>query len=186
MARDLSGLILAGGRSRRFGSDKALATLDGLTFIARVYEALAPLCDEVLVGVGTEQRSYALPGPARFVRDRASIGPLGGLESGLAEAAAPWLLVVTCDLPYLRTDVLRALADARGAAVDAIVGVTPDGRRHPLCSCYHRGVLPMLREQIAGHRLAVHALLDRLAVREVPAPADALRNVNTPADLKAD
>lgn len=67
--------------------------------------------------------------------------------------------------------------------MDAVVGVTPDGRRQPLCACYHWRVLPIVREQLDREHYAMHALLDRLTVYSVPVPAEALRNVNTLDDL---
>lgn len=152
--------------------------------IARVYTAVAPLCAEVLVGVDTPGRTYLLPGPTRFVADRVpGAGPLAGLHAGLAESTTPWLIAIACDLPALTADALRTLVAARSDDADAILAVTPDGRRHPLCACYHRSIASLIAEQLARGHYAMHALLDRLSVREVVVSAEALRNVNTPSDL---
>ncbi len=183
MPSDVTGLILAGGRSRRFGSDKAVALVEGVPMIERVYHALAPLCP-VLVSVAAPGRTYPLPGPARLVADRVpGAGPLGGLGAGLAASATPWVLVVACDLPFVATEALRALLAPGRDGFDATVALTPDGRRQPLCACYRRSVSPVVAEQLAEGNYAMHALLDRLTVREVEVPAEALRNVNAPADL---
>lgn len=184
MADELTGLILAGGQSRRFGSDKALAEIDGVSFIGRVYEALAPLCTEVLVSVGINARTYPLPGPARFITDRTpDAGPIAGLEAGLAEAWAPWTLAVACDLPFMTSDVLLSVADMRHSTLEAVVGSTPAGQLQPLCSCYHQSVLPTLRGQLRRREYALHKLVRLLRTQTASVPASALRNVNTLDDL---
>ena len=184
MATDLTGLLLAGGRSRRFGSDKALAEIDGVSLIARSYAALAPLCTEVLVGVGPDERVYPLPGPARIVTDGVpDAGPLAGLAAGLAALRTPWLLVIACDLPFVTLGVLRSVAEARRGDLDAVVGSTPDGRSQPLCACYSHSVLPAIRSQLENGDYALYKLLTRLRTATVPVPHDALRNINTPGDL---
>lgn len=184
MYPDLTGLLLAGGRSRRFGADKACVEVEGRAMIGRVYEALAPLCVEVLVSVADASTAYPLSGPARSVVDRApDAGPLAGLDAGLAASATPWLLAIACDLPFLTTAALRLLVMARSEEVDAVVAVAPDGRMQPLCACYHRRVQPTVADQLAAGDRAMHALLDRLTVPTVQLSAEALRNVNTPRDL---
>ncbi len=184
MRPDLTGLLLAGGRSRRFGTDKALASVEGRAMIERVYDALAPLCTEVLVSVRDAGTTYSLPGPARFVADRVpNAGPLAGLAAGLAASETPWLLVVACDLPFLTTAALRSLVEARTDVVEAVVAVTPDGWNQPLCACYHRRVQPVAEEQLAAGKRALYAFLGRLTVCTVPLPDEPLRNVNARSDL---
>ena len=106
-----------------------------------------------------------------------------GSTPGSTRRRRTWLLAVACDLPFLTTDALRSLAEARREETDAIVAVAPDGRWQPLCACYHRRVHPAVEAQLASGDRAMHALLDRLTVRTVALPDDALRNVNTPRDL---
>lgn len=184
MGNDVSGLILAGGLSQRFGLDKALAEVEGVPMITRVYNALAPLCSEILISVGSEPRTYELPGPARRITDRVPrAGPLGGLDAGLAEATTPWVLAVACDMPHLTTDVLRAVIEARRPSLDVVVGSTPDGRLQPLCACYLRTVLPTIQRQLVQKHYALHSLLSHLKLLTVHVPTEALRNMNSPEDL---
>ena len=185
-APDVTALILAGGRSRRFGSDKARHEVEGRSMIARVYEAAAPLSRRVLVGVGGAAPRYDVPGPVQYVTDRhAEAGPLAGLQAGLLAAETPWLLALACDLPFLTTAALRTLLAARSPDADAVVAETPDGRRHPLCACYRRRILPAVEAQLAAGAFALHALLEKAAVLYVPLPEQPLRNVNARADLAA-
>lgn len=180
---EVTGLILAGGRSRRFGRDKALAEVEGVPMIVRAHAALDPLCQTVLVATGERPRAY--PVAARVVTDAVpDAGPLAGLSAGLAAAEAPWLLALACDLPFVTAAALRPLLDAAADGVDAAVAVDAAGRRHPTCALYRvASVRGVADEQLAQRALALRALLDRLRVREVALGAVALRNVNAPTDL---
>ncbi|SDQ60700.1 molybdenum cofactor guanylyltransferase [Natronobacterium texcoconense] len=117
--RALSGVIIAGGHSTRFGDgDKALADLAGTPMIRRVVDRLATVTDEVVVNCRDEQREAidaALEGcepDVRFaidpVEDR---GPLAGIRTGLEAASREYAAVVACDMPFLDPALLELLAD---------------------------------------------------------------------------
>lgn len=185
-AHDLTALILAGGTSTRFGADKARHRVAGRAMIGHVLDAVAAVADTVLLSVGAGGETFEeMPAAIRRVRDHyEDAGPLAGLHAGLLAAETPWLLVVACDMPFITTDVLHTLLDARSPDADAVVARTPDGRSHPLCACYHRRVLPTVEAHLAAGTLAMHALLDPLKnVRYVDLPAAPLRNVNRVSDL---
>jgi molybdopterin-guanine dinucleotide biosynthesis protein A len=105
----LSGVILAGGKSRRMGRDKSLLTLQGETLAARTVRTLAPLCDDLILVTNT---------PEPFAGLSASLtgdvipggGALSGIHAGLAAARHEWALVVACDMPFLNLDLLRYMA----------------------------------------------------------------------------
>lgn len=180
---DVTGLILAGGHSRRFGRDKALAEVNGVPLVALVYAAIAPHACEVLIATGATARTY--PVPARVVLDAApESGPLGGLVAALAAARTPWLLVAACDLAGLTAPALAPLLAAPDTPADVLVATDADGRRQPVCALYRVAtVAPHAAAHLASGCLALHVLLDVLDVREVPLDPAALRNANTPGDL---
>lgn len=183
----VAGLIVAGGASRRFGRDKARHPIDGIPMIARVYSALAAVANPVVVSVGMSDASYAdvLPEDIEHVHDRhADAGPLAGLDAGFHALDSVWVLVAACDMPYVTADGFRSLLPAHSEPADAIVGGSPDGQRHPLFACYRRTpTLQAIDQCLLGNTYALHALLDRLAVREVPVSSRIVRNVNHPHDL---
>ena len=185
MVDGCTALLLAGGQSRRFGTDKASALIDGTPMIGRVFAAVRPVCTEVLVSVGAEDRPLPVPKGLPHLLDRhRDIGPLGGLHVGLHAAKKPWLLAVACDLPFLTSNALRVLLAARSEEADAIVARDGDGRLHPLCSAYRCAPLrSAVDEQILAGRFALYALLDRLSVVPVDLPDSVLRNVNRPEDV---
>ena len=178
---DVTGLIVAGGSSRRFGTDKALAVVDGRPLIAHVHAALAPLCHETLVATGPTPRSYPVPG--RVVVDPVPDGgPLAGLVAGLSEMRTPWLLAVAADLPHVTVGVLLSLLERAGEG-RVVVAVDAEGRRQPLCAVYPASVRDAAVAQLSGADVSMRAVLRRLQVREVPVSDAALRNVNRLADL---
>ena len=177
-------LLLAGGKSRRFGQDKARAVVNGRTMIEHVYEVVAQVAGPVLVSVADEKTRYPLPETVRYFVDRhANIGALAGLHAGLVAAQTPWLLAVACDMPFLTVEALRKLLEARTEDAEAVVAVSPGGQRHPLCACYRRSVLAQVEAQIENKSYALHALLDQLRTVEVALPAEVVRNINRPSDL---
>ncbi|MET3709664.1 molybdopterin-guanine dinucleotide biosynthesis protein A [Sphingomonas trueperi] len=128
------GAILAGGLSRRFGSDKALAPLDGRALIDHVAAALAPHCDGVIL-CGRAGEGGVPDRPA------AGLGPLGGLNAALHEAAARGaarVLVAPCDTPLLPAALLEALVAHDGSCFVAqlpVLGIW-DAALAPLCDAY--------------------------------------------------
>ena len=105
--RRLTGILLVGGSSSRFGSPKALATIDGETFAARAWRLLGDTCEE-RIAVGKTSDALALPFP---VVDDGTIvrAPIAGVVAGLRAAAHDTALVLPVDLPWLTGEALLAL-----------------------------------------------------------------------------
>ena len=150
---ELSGGILAGGHSSRFGSNKALFSPDGETLIERAAGLLRPLCTQVFVSA-----SHANASAYRFlgldiVEDlHADCGPLGGLEALLTQCTTPWMLVLTCDMPYIYRDALQTMvrfpqsSEALGATIQAFAWKRKiEGSISPFPLLIKRSVLPLLQ-----------------------------------------
>ncbi|MBI5652762.1 MAG: molybdenum cofactor guanylyltransferase [Chloroflexi bacterium] len=102
----VSGVILAGGKSRRMGRDKAFIKFDGKPIIARVIERIQPLCSELII-VANDRDAYA-SFDAQIISDvYPGKGSLGGLYTGLHAARTDYVLAVACDMPFLNRDLLR-------------------------------------------------------------------------------
>ena len=182
---EVTAAVLCGGRSSRFGADKALHVIGGRTLLDRVLASLAPAQERLLVG-----RPYPIDG-ARFVPDlRQGQGPLGGLETALEAAASAWLALAACDLPCLTTGFWRLLCShARDGR--AVVVRDPQGRLEPLATLYPRSALTEARARLDGGLLDMQGLLHALPLveidrREVEAACgrSVLSNVNRPDDLR--
>jgi len=175
-------LILAGGQSRRMGSDKSLLALDGQTLLARAvaFWQAQERIDAVLVAAGTEEHLSDLPDGAIPIYDLfPGAGPMAGLHAAFAQTDAEVLYVSAVDMPYLTADALLPVPEG-----DAAVYVK-DGRPDPLFGVYRRSCLPALTAALKAGRRKMSALLDTLTVeyRELPdGLASVLENLNTRAD----
>jgi molybdopterin-guanine dinucleotide biosynthesis protein A len=119
MAQASAGIILAGGHSRRMGTDKALLEIDGETLLGRTVRVVSAVVREVLI-VGRTELPPGLGEVAAMEDAYPGIGPLGGIAFGLEQMEAEQALVVACDLPFLRTEVLQMLLDL-APGYDAVV-----------------------------------------------------------------
>lgn len=204
------GAILAGGRSRRFGSPKAGAPFLGEPMVLRPLRALARVAARVavvgrpaeltdLVGRGalaaaaSEGAPDLVPRPApHIVPDIVpDAGPLGGLHAALLaarDAGAEAVLLVGCDMPLVSPGLLAAVA-RQGRAGDRPAAV-PRGD-HPLCGWYRVDCLRLVQERLHGPDRSLHGLLDAVGAWRIPLSrlgADAavrVRSANTPDDLAA-
>jgi molybdopterin-guanine dinucleotide biosynthesis protein A len=190
MAGPLTGVVLAGGASRRMGRNKALLELDGTPLIELVIERLGQACDEVLVVAG-DPHPYAGLG-ARPVEDRfPDVGVLGGIHAGLDAAVHPLAVIVGCDMPFLDPHLLRAFG-AWAEGYDVAV-YRHQGYVEPLHGAYRRTCLPAVEAAIRAGRRRIISFFPRVRVRyvtpeEVTAvdpQAHSFRNVNTPEEWRA-
>jgi molybdopterin-guanine dinucleotide biosynthesis protein A len=173
--RGLTGVLLLGGASRRFGSPKALAELRGETLAERGWRLLGEACDERLA-VGKPADGLALPFP--LVDDGTETRhPAAGIVAGLRAAAYEVCVVLPVDCPSVQPGSLRALGEA---CADAATPATDD----PLPAAYRRTALPAL-ERCLAQGLPLAAALSELDVHTVEIDRWELENVNVPADLEA-
>ncbi|MDY3282168.1 molybdopterin-guanine dinucleotide biosynthesis protein B [Dysosmobacter sp.] len=182
-------VILAGGESRRMGTDKGALTLEGQRFLDRVAGELA-LWPERLVSVRAPEDAPACPGFTPVADRFPGCGPLGGLHAALSACRSDWLLAVACDMPLFRRELGEFLALFPSPAADACVPVDRAGRVHPLCALYGKSALPVLEAQLRRGDYRLTSALDRLRVRYVPLGHSAfgdetVANINTRADYLA-
>lgn len=188
MAQQMSGLVLAGGASRRMGRDKAQIVLDGEPLVVRAVRLLSQVASEVLVASGDGRRLDHLGFPQ--VRDAVpDAGPLAGIVAGLEAAAHPLVGVLAVDMPDASPAVLALLTTLwRGEA--AVVPVV-DGRIEPLHAVWSRAAGPALAGFLAEGGRSVTGALDIVGARFVEAgewavahPAGTFAsNLNAPRDL---
>lgn len=175
MARpDLTGILLVGGASTRFGSPKALARLNGDTLAERAWRTLGEACSHRLaVGKAEELVQLDLPLLDDGTEVRAA---MAGLVAGLRAAPTDVSVVVPVDMPLVTPGLLLELADA---CADAAVPQTG-----PLPGAYRKGALSVLERRLAEGRYALREALDELDTRRLEIDDSFLVNVNTKDELR--
>lgn len=202
---ELTAIVLAGGKSSRMGSDKALLPIKGVPLLQQVCQTaescanivyvvtpwperyqhlLLPDCQlvkEVFLSSEKEstENSILLPTPH-------SQGPLVGFAQGLAKVKTEWVLLLACDLPRLQVEVLQAWAAGLDNVEDEAIAALahhPKGWE-PLCGFYRRRCLPQLLGFINQGGRSFQQWLNQYSVKVLPLPApEMLFNCNTPEDL---
>jgi molybdenum cofactor guanylyltransferase len=151
----IAAFILAGGASRRMGTDKSQLRLEQQTFTERIAETLLQITNSVSV-VGRDSDEFSLPSVADVYP---KWGALAGIHAALAACSREWAIVVACDLPFFTSELFSYLAGQR-MDHEAVVPVQEDGRPQPLAALYR--VDPCLRRATdlieAGRRRPVDLL----------------------------
>lgn len=190
--------ILAGGKSSRMGTDKALLEFEGKQFITQIAEELSWFDERIIARGGNSRLEGELEREWTVIPDfYPDHGPIGGLHAALSACESDALFVVTCDMPLIESELVRELCnfmqetdfdEKRVDAYDVVISVGEGGKIHPLCGVYRKSVLPVLEEQILSGRNRVMEALKRLRVNYVtvdsPAGARQLANINTPQDYE--
>lgn len=194
------GAVLAGGRSRRMGTDKALIEIDGRSLVARAVEALAAAGATTVLIVGGAEiellsacESGSVTAPVRWMPDpMPGLGPLAGLVAALAgarEHAASVVAILPCDLVSPSSvdvaavvEALVLTAEGQAAAAGAVAVV--DGRRQWLVSAWSPSALEPLRSALdSGERAIRRAVADLRIVDVAEVSSAAAADVDTPEDL---
>jgi molybdopterin-guanine dinucleotide biosynthesis protein A len=172
--RELTGVLLVGGASTRFGSPKAVASFDGETLAQRAWRLLGDACDE-RIAVGKHADGLELP--FELVDDDTDVrAPIAGVVAGLRAAAYDTVVVIPVDMPHLTAGSLHELA-----AACRQVAVPHTG---PLPGAYRRTALPALEHALATGELSLRDAIRDLDVATVDLDASVLLNVNTPDDVR--
>jgi molybdenum cofactor guanylyltransferase len=212
----VSGVVLAGGGSKRFGSDKRLAIVNGSSLLAGACSKMsAVLGAGARIGVSISAEGTS----AHFFRDvlvpalrgsdltasnyslipdkHGDSGPLGGILSAHAELDTEWLLVLPVDLPNVSIESLLAILSIISKPGQpsslAVIAEGPDGQLQPLVGCFNKSIIPYIKTAVSGGNLSVRRLLDSLERLPDHAPVVRhkvsefeLHNVNFAGDVRTD
>jgi len=192
METEVTGILLAGGKSRRMGEDKRHLLVGEQTLLERGLAVLHSVFQEVLVVIA--QNSPPLGIDVRVVRDLVpDCGSLGGLYTGLIQATSPCIFVVACDMPFLNQGVIAQFTSRRGTA-DIVMARLAD-RLHPMHALYSKRCLPVLEQMIQARKLKIQELVSQPSLRvqyvtetdlsSIDPSGRSFYNVNTLEDLDA-
>lgn len=190
MAAAFSGIVLAGGLSKRLGTDKTLVEFGGQTLLGLTVERLRKITSDIVIACGAGPRPGWPDIPVGYAVDRhRSRGPLSGLDAGLRAIGNQGAIVVACDMPFLNPSLLRYMATLLEDH-DAVVPVV-GGRRHALHAAYSRRCLPIIEDLLVTGG-SMRDLLTRVDtwtlsasdVREMDPEGHSCFNLNSPEDLR--
>lgn len=188
LGQPIWGVVLAGGRGRRFGgADKGLQCLEGVPLARRVALALAPQVTALAINANRHGDIYGAWGYPVFGDQRPDYpGPLAGLLEALGRSPYPWVAAAPCDTPFLPPDLVARLAQALEENPGEIAAVRSGGREHPLCCLCPTSLAAPLAAYLDGGGQRVLSWLASRATRWVEFPdPDNFRNLNTPTELAA-
>jgi molybdopterin-guanine dinucleotide biosynthesis protein A len=190
-------VVLAGGKSKRMGKDKAFLTYCGRSFVEIVVEKALKVSVKVVVCIGSKDRGMfeaLLPRNVLVVNDRVNLGtPLSGVLTGFEVVDVDYAALVGCDMPLIREEVLTHLASlARGHS--AAIPRWPSGEAEPLLAVYNVGeTLDASRRAVSDGKLGLKHLFEYLAdvlyvdvnsLKRFDARLESLKNINTPQDYQ--
>lgn len=186
-ARDITGVILAGGQGKRLGGvDKGLVPLQGKPLIEHVIAALQPQVGSLLISANRNREiysAYGFPVVADVIGDYD--GPLAGMLSAMRAAGTPFILTAPCDAPRLPADLAQRLSGALAHAnADAAVAAS-GGRMQPVFALLHCSLADVLQRSLEAGERGVGEWLRRQQAVAVEFPdSAAFQNINTEADLR--
>ncbi|ERN43138.1 molybdopterin-guanine dinucleotide biosynthesis protein A [Rubidibacter lacunae KORDI 51-2] len=190
----IAAVVLAGGRSRRMGEDKALLVARDKPLLQHVCEVAIAVAQPVAVVAAEPERYRAIvPSGCQLVAEQPGFeGPLVGFARGLAavraDADVDWVLALACDLPCLDASAVREWQLQLSALPDdrlAFLPRHPEGWWEALCGFYRGSCLPSLQAYAAAGGRSFQGWLDRCSVAELPVRDRAqFLNCNTPEDLE--
>lgn len=180
-------IILAGGKSKRMGFNKAFAEINGKSLIAIIIERLSPLADEIII---SGEKNVFRHLPYKIIPDDIpGCGAIGGTQACLNAAKNNTNIIIACDMPFVSRDLMLALLNRNFE--DCIVAKENE-QIHPLVGIYRKSCLPVIHQCIDKKEFTMQVLLKKLKtsyfdISTHPAFAnkDLLININTFAVLKA-
>lgn len=185
--KDVTGIILAGGASSRMGRDKGLCVFKGKPLINYAFEVLTPLCNEILIS-SNNLAEYKKFGYQVVGDEYKNIGPMGGIYSGLLKSTSKKNLIISCDTPFLSTQLLEYILK-NSDNFDIVVPEHGDSFIETLAAYYSSDIISSLRNfiQTKDYKLLnffKEVRFKRVKVDDLPYyTKDIFRNLNTPADL---
>lgn len=163
---EITGIVLSGGKSSRLGTEKGLARYGGKPLVTYSIDALKPLCGEILLSANNELENYKKFGLEIIQDEIKGIGPMGGLLACLKKSQSRYNLVLSCDIPFVETDLLRYLL-TQIENYQVVAPVHGEGLIEPLCGFYNTNVISELEKSVHSGNLKLMDFLDKINLKKV-------------------
>lgn len=182
--KNITGIILAGGKSSRMGTDKGLLKLNKKPFVQHSIDALKPLVSEILIV--SDNSDYDEFGYKRVEDIIKSAGPVSGIYSGLEASKTKYNLMLSCDIPMINTEVLQKLIDATDDTSD-IIQAESNGKTMPLIALYKKHIKDTFKNFLEQDERRLRVVIKACNYKNVvldEAYQSTTLNVNTKEELK--
>ncbi len=183
--KDITGIILAGGKSSRMGTDKGFIELDDTTFISLIINAMKPLVNEIIiVSNNPEYDAFGYKRINDLIKDS---GPLAGLYSGLYHSKTENNLVLSCDVPLIKTFVLEQLINFDNDNFD-VVQLQNQGKTMPLIAMYKKQCLHKCLELLDNNERRLRVAVAQLNTKTINNDSEwnqYVKNINTTSQFNA-
>ncbi len=161
--KNITGVILAGGKSSRMGTDKGVLELNGKKIIEHIIFSIQPIVDEIIIISNTNNYDYlGLKVYNDIIKDR---GPLAGIHTALTYTSTEKNLIVSCDTPFINSELLSYLVDNAGRCEVAIP--IHKGNTEPLCAIYSKKCVDRFEELISKNVLKMHNVFHHFITKEI-------------------
>lgn len=181
----ITGIILAGGKSSRMGGDKVLLEIDGQTLLSRAVEFCKTFCDELVISSNNPE--HKMNGCKRVADEIKDCGPMGGVYSCLNQSQNEWNFVLSVDTTFVVKEfvdfLLKGIED-----FDAVVP-THSGRKEPLIAVYKKKILPKVKSQLESGNYKMNFLLKGVKTNFIESDhwerkyPQLFYNINSPEDF---
>ncbi|WP_242157613.1 molybdenum cofactor guanylyltransferase [Aestuariivivens sediminis] len=182
--KNITGIILAGGKSSRMGTDKGLLEINQKPFVTHIADALQPLVSEIMIV--SDNSKYDVFGYRRILDVFKDSGPLDGVYSGLKASKTEYNLVLSCDIPLIKTIVLKQLIDSIDATND-VFQIESNGKTMPLVALYKKTCFRTFQELLVNHEKRLQFAVNQCKVKNIKLKHrydHTITNVNTKQEFK--
>jgi len=187
MLNNITGIILAGGKSTRMGTDKGLLKFEGETYIQILLRRLSGLFSDLII-IANRVDLYERYGFPVFPDRIADCGPLGGLYTGLLASGTLYNFMIACDMPFIKQELIEFIV----SEIDGSDVVIPkrNGRPEPLCAIYSKRCIGNIKEQLDKNNFKMTDFIRNMRIREI-SEEETLQfdhdemsfiNINTPSE----
>lgn len=182
---NITGIILAGGKSARMGTDKGFVMLNSKTFIAHIIDVLKPMVNDIVIV--SNNSDYDVYNLSRIDDIFENAGPLAGLYSGLKHSKSEFNLVLSCDVPLISNKVLNKLIEEFDKKMD-VIQIQCQGKTMPLIAIYKKQCSKTLLELLHKGERRLQMAVEHLNTKTITLDHDLeyhVKNINTTEELKA-
>jgi len=179
-----TGIILAGGKNSRMGQDKGFLMLSGKTFTQHIIEALEPVVGTIMiVSDNSDYDDFKLKRVVDIMEDS---GPLAGVYTGLYHSETENNIVLSCDVPLVKTAVLNKLIEGFETEKD-VIQIECEGKSMPLIALYKKQCMHHFLKRLQDGERRLQSAINEMNVKTIslePALRGFVRNINTESDFK--